>query len=112
MQPMGKLACALCLLLVACSAPKPTTPSLTPEAAAELLHYNSKAENWLTYIRKQDPSCTYRLDLPDQTAHPAELDLDHIVTCGNRPSPKEFDASVIFQYDPSTQKWTVTRFSD
>jgi hypothetical protein len=110
---MSKLACALCFFFVACSAPKPTTPSLTPEAANQLLHYNNKAEDWLTYIRKHDPSCTYRLDLPDQTAHPSELDLDHIVRCGgNRPSPKEYDASVIFQYDPATQKWIITRFSD
>ena len=109
---MTKVLCALCVLMVACSPPKPTTPSLTPEMATQLLHYNNKAENWMIYVRKQDPSCAYKLDLPDQTAHPAEIDLDHIVLCGNRPSPKEFDAAVSFEYDTAAQKWVIKRFSD
>lgn len=100
------------LLFAACSAPpKPKTPSLTPENAAELLHYNAKAQTWITYVKKQNPSCDYRLDLPDQTTGPAEIDLDHIVVCGNRPSPKEFDAAVSFAFDPTSQRWVITRFS-
>lgn len=103
-------AVSLLLLLVACGAPKPRVPSLTPEEANSLLHYNPKAETWLIHVRKQDPSCEYRLDLPDQTSQPTAIDLDHIVYCGNRPSPVEFNAAVSFAYDPQTQKWTITRF--
>ncbi len=102
---------SLLLLLAACSAPpKARVPSLTPEGANSLLHYNPKAETWLIHVRKQDPSCEYRLDLPDQTSQPTEIDLNHIVYCGNRRSPVEFDAAVSFAYDPQTQKWTITRF--
>lgn len=99
------------LLLCACSPPKPKTPSLTPENAAELLHYNGKAQSWITYVKRQDPSCDYRLELPDQTTGPTEIDIDHIVTCGNRPSPKEFDATVSFAFDPISQRWVITRFA-
>lgn len=108
---------ALCFVLlsfvVACSAPppKPRTPALTPEIAASLLHYNSRAETWLLHVRKNDASCGYRLDLPDQSSNPTEIDLSHIVVCGNRPAPKEFDASVSFAYDKNQQRWVVTRFA-
>jgi len=109
---MGKLACvALLALLCACTPPKPTTPSLTPEAAAALLRYNSKAETWMIHVKKADASCEYRVDLPDQTNHPTELDVAHIVYCGGRPSPTEYDASVSFSYDPQAGHWVITRFS-
>jgi hypothetical protein len=101
------------LLLAGCSAPPPPpTPALTTQNATELLHYNNKADNWLKYVKKHDPSCEYKLELPDQTSHPAAVDLDHIVWCGNRPSPKEFDASVQFVYDKAAQHWVILRFSD
>lgn len=105
--------CALfgSLLLAACSPPKPTTPSLNPEQANALLHYNNKAEDWMIYVRKNNPTCQYTLDLPDQSSHPTQIDLDHIVTCGGRPSPKEFDASVSFVYDDNQHKWVIKRFS-
>lgn len=103
---------SVALVLGACSPPKPRVPSLTPEGANELLHYNPKAETWMIHIKKQDPSCEYRLDLPDQTSQPTSIDLDHIVYCSNRPSSKEFDAAVSFAYDPQAQKWVIARFSD
>ena len=99
------------LVLTACAPPKPTTPALTPEVANQLLQYNNKAKDWLIYVKKQNPGCEYELDLPDQNTAPTQIDLDHIVVCANRPSPKEFDAAVSFAFDPNTQKWTVTRFS-
>jgi hypothetical protein len=102
---------AISFLFVACSEPKPTTPALTPEEANQLLHYNNKAENWMIYVKKNNPSCTYQLDLPDQTSHPTTVDLDHIVSCGGRPSPMEFDAKVSFAYDKDHQKWVIIRFS-
>jgi hypothetical protein len=103
------LICAL--LLAACSPPPPPTPSLTPQNAAELLHYNNRAENWLKFVKKHDPTCGYKLDIPDQSSHPAAIDLDHIVWCANRPGPKEFDASVQFVYDKAAQRWVILRFN-
>lgn len=104
-------ALAAVFLLASCGPPKPTTPALNPEQANSLLHYNSRAENWMIYVHKNNPSCEYTLDLPDQSSHPIQIDLDHIVTCNGRPSPKEFDASVSFAYDPDQHKWVVKRFS-
>ncbi len=113
MHHMSKVAClAFLLVLAACSTPpKPTIPSLTPEGAAQLLHYNAKAETWMVHVKKQNAACEYKLDLPDQTTHPTELDLQHIVYCGGRPSTTELDASVSFVYDPDKQQWTIARFS-
>ncbi len=111
-RTMVKASCFICALLFsACSSPPPPTPSLTPENASSLLHYNNKAENWLKYIKKHDASCDYKLDLPDQTSHPTAIDLDHIVWCASRPGPKEFDASVQFVYDKAAQHWVILRFS-
>jgi hypothetical protein len=104
-------AVAALICLAACGPPKPTIPALNPEQAASLLHYNNKAVNWMIYVRKNDPSCRYTLDLPDQTSHPTQIDLDHIVTCGGRPSPIQFNASVSFAYDPGQHRWVVKRFS-
>lgn len=100
----------LLLLAASCGPPKPRVPALTPQEAQTLLNYNPKAETWMIHVKKTDPSCEYRLDLPDQTSQPTSIDLDHIVYCGNRPSPREFDAAVSFVYDPQTQRWTITRF--
>jgi hypothetical protein len=100
------------VLLVACGAPpKSDIPSLNPEQAAELLHFNHRADNWITYVKKHNPACGYRIDLPDQSNHPAEIDIPHAVWCGNAPSPKEFDASVVFTYDTDAKKWTISRFA-
>lgn len=76
-----------------------------------LLRYNPKAQTWITYVKKNNSSCDYKLELPDQMAQPTSIDLDHIVSCGGRPSPKEFDASVSFEFDKNTQKWAITRFA-
>lgn len=100
------------VLSVGCGAPpKSTVPALTPQTAGELLQNSAKAQNWITYVKKQNASCEYQLELPDQSSQPTEIDLTHIVQCGGRPSPKEYDASVIFEYDKATQKWSITRFS-
>ncbi len=102
----------LTLLLTACGdPPKPTTPALTPETAAQLLHYNSKAEVWLAHVKKENASCEYKLDLPSQMSNPVQIDLDHIVWCGGRPSPRELSASVTFEYDKAAGHWTVARFA-
>jgi hypothetical protein len=107
-----KIFCAAGILFcAACGDPKPATPALTPQLAAELLHYNNSAENWIKSVKQRDPSCEYRLDLPDQTPKPTEIDLTHIVWCGNSPGPREFDASVSFEYDKAAQRWVIKRFS-
>ena len=110
---MNKFFCVVCiLLLAACSSPpKPTIPALTPQAAGELLHYSNKADDWLKYVKRRDPSCEYRIELPDQSNHPEQIDLGHIVWCGNRPSPKEFDASISFVYDRDAKRWVISRFA-
>lgn len=113
---MRAFSCLPCVaglfFFTACSTPpKPVVPALNPQQAASLLHYNSKAETWLIHVRKQDPSCEYQLDLPGQLNHPTEIDLNHIVVCGGRPAPMEFNASVSFAYDKDQQRWVITRFS-
>ena len=104
---------SIMLFLTACSAPpKPQVPSLTPEVANQALHYDAGAQNWLAHAQKQDPSCAYTLDIPDQSSQPTELDFTHIVKCGGRPAPLELDASVSFEFDKAAQHWVVKRFSD
>lgn len=97
-------------VLVSCTPPKPQTPALTPQAAASLLQYNAKAKTWLIHVQKENPTCVYKLDLPDQTSHPTTLDVDHIVSCGGRPSPRALDATVTFTYDEAAGRWAVSRF--
>ncbi len=113
---MKKLSVASSLfffMLAGCSEPpKPQIPALTPEIANQLLHSNSKAEVWLVHVKKQNPACGYTLDIPDQTNHPTQLDLSHVVKCAGRDAPLEFDASVSFAYDREAQHWTILRFSD
>jgi hypothetical protein len=99
------------LFCVACGPQEPVTPALTPQLAGELLHYNNNAENWLTHVKKQNPSCAYQLDLPAQTSHPTQIDLAHIVSCGGAPSPMEFDASVSFEYDKQAKHWVIKLFT-
>lgn len=108
----GVAAACLVLSFIGCGAPpKPTVPALTPENAASLLQNYGKAQTWISYVKKQNASCGYQLDLPDQSAQPTTIDLDHIVRCGGAPSPKEFDASASFAYDSDAHKWVVTRFA-
>ncbi|MFL6414704.1 MAG: hypothetical protein ACJ74Y_03410 [Bryobacteraceae bacterium] len=108
---MNKTFFALGLVVLAsCTPPKPQTPALTPQAAAGLLQYNAKAKTWLMHVQKENPTCSYTLDLPDQTAHPTTIDVNHIVSCGGRPSPRALDATVTFTYDAQAGHWVVLRF--
>jgi hypothetical protein len=112
-NPIIKAVAAVCwvFLLGACSSPpKPTTPALTPGTAAALLQVNSKAKNWLEHVKKDNASCDYKIELPDQSNHPSVIDLNHLVTCGGRPSPRALDASVSFAYDKDAGHWVITRF--
>jgi hypothetical protein len=98
-------------LLIGCSQPKPEIPSLTPEQASAMLRVDNKARAWMEFVKKNTTGCEYKLELPSQHNQPTEIDLDHIVSCNGRPSPKEFDASVVFEYDAAQQHWIVKRFS-
>jgi len=110
---MRKWLCFACLaLLLGCTKPKATTPALTPETAAELLRYDHKADAWLTYVKnRQSAACQYKLNLPDQTTQPTEVDVQDIVFCGAAPASREFQAAVHFQYDAASGRWLLTRFS-
>jgi len=111
MQRVNKSSFVLGLLVLAsCTPPKPETPALTPQSAAALLQYNAKAKTWLIHVQKENPTCGYKLDLPDQTSHPTIVDVDHIVSCGGRPSPRALDATVTFKYDEAAGRWVVSRF--
>lgn len=99
------------LLAASCSQPKVEIPALTPQAAATLLSFNSKAKVWMEHVRKEDPACEYKIELPDQTNHPTTLDVDHAVSCGGKQSPRALDASVTFVYDAAAGHWTISRFS-
>jgi hypothetical protein len=103
---------AVCFLLAACSdPPKPQTFSLTPETAHQALRYDARAETWLAHAKKQNPTCTYELEIPDQSNHPSELDFSHIMKCSGQTAPRELDASVSFMFDKASQHWVITRFS-
>jgi hypothetical protein len=64
----------------------------------------------MKFIQNQGGSCKYTINLPDQSGHPETIDVDHAVTCGGRPAPKMFDATVSFEYDKAAGRWLITRF--
>ncbi|HEX4807804.1 MAG TPA: hypothetical protein VH325_02675 [Bryobacteraceae bacterium] len=102
---------ATLLIAAACGPPPPAPiPSLTPLQAQELLNQDRKAQNWMKFITSQGGSCQYSIDLPDQSGHPSTIDINHVVTCGGRPAPKMFDATVSFAYDKAAGRWVITRF--
>ncbi|HEX7361233.1 MAG TPA: hypothetical protein VF283_12150 [Bryobacteraceae bacterium] len=98
---------------LACGGPprRPSAPALTPQTAGGLLNYSGEAQKWLTYVRGQDPSCTYNVDLPSQKTHQTEIDLSNIVVCGGHPAPIQYQADVSFAYDAATNAWVIKRFS-
>jgi hypothetical protein len=107
------LAAALGLFaLFSCTGPpKPTTPALTPENAAQLLNFDERAQRFIVGVKIKNPNCEFRLILPDQVPPLTQIDLEHIVMCSNRPAPLEFDAGATFIYDPAVGKWKLKRFS-
>jgi hypothetical protein len=94
----------------ACSSPPPQHPALGPGAAQELLRYNTRAANHLKYIKSQDPTCEYRLQLPDQGHHPDSVQVDHIAFCSGRNDLKAFDARVEFTWNKAENKWEISYF--
>lgn len=97
--------------LASCSPPKEVTPALTPENAQALLNANERAITWIKYVQKQDYSCQWHVELPDQSAHPTEIDVNHIVLCRITKNPRELDASVQFVFDKDQKRWLISVFS-
>lgn len=104
------LAAAL-LLEVACAPSKPEVPALTPQAAAALLQLNPKSKNWLERVKKDNPACEYKIELPDQSAHPTVIDIERAITCGTQPAPRALNATVSYTYDQAAGHWVISRFS-
>jgi hypothetical protein len=98
------------VLLVSCSPPQEPIPALTPENAQALLNANDRATTWIKYAKKQDYSCEWHIALPDQSAHPTEIDVDHIVLCRVTRNPRELDASVQFVFDKDQKRWVISSF--
>jgi hypothetical protein len=98
------------LFQAACSSPKPTHPALSPTVAQELLRYNTRAANHLKYIKSQDPTCVYQVNLPDQSNHPDFVVVDHISFCSGRNDLKQFDARVEYQWNKTENKWEISHF--
>lgn len=98
------------LLAASCSPPEERTPALTPENAVALLQAHGRAKDWITYAQKQDSTCEWHLELPDQSAHPVEIDVDHIIQCRVTRNPRELDASVQFTFDRVEKRWTISAF--
>ena len=110
---MKKTAAALCVLamtLVSCGPPPEKTPALTPENAVALLQINNKAKDWLAYAQKQDSTCQWRLDIPDQASHPTEVEVSHIMNCRVTTSPRALDASVTYTFNKAEKRWELTQF--
>lgn len=98
------------MILASCTAPPPEHPSLTPLTANELLHNDTKAQNRLKEIKRQDRTCEYKFDVPaDQASHPDWVQIDHVVTCSGNSHPAAYDASIEFQYNKKTNQWEITR---
>ena len=95
------------LLLLACNPPPPPHPALSPGTAETLLRYDSRAAAHLQTLKHQDPTCIYRVVLPDQTAHPQSISVEHIAFCSGRNDLKAFDTRAEFEWDKAAGKWTL-----
>ena len=96
---------------VACGPPPEVTPALTPENAVALLQNDNKATGWMTYARKQDSTCQWRIEMPDQSNHPLTVEVAHIMNCRVTSSPRALDARVAFTYNKAEKRWELTQFS-
>jgi lactam utilization protein B len=76
-----------------------------------LLNLDSKAKNWLTHVQKENPACGYHVEIPDQSNQPTTIDVEHVVSCGGKPAPRDLDATVSFRWDPQVGHWVISRFS-
>jgi len=96
---------------VACGPPPEVTPALTPENAVALLQNDNKAKGWMTYALKQDSTCQWKMDIPDQSSHPIEVEVAHVMNCRVTSSPRALDARVVFTFNKTEKRWELTQFS-
>ena len=95
---------------MACGPPPEVTPAFTPENAVALLQIDGKAKDWLTYAQKQDSTCQWRMEIPDQSNHPVEVEVAHIMNCRVTTSPRALDASATFTFNKAEKRWELTQF--
>jgi hypothetical protein len=105
-----RLIFAPLILLMGCTEKAPPHPALSPLAAERLLHYDTRAQNRLKSIQKQDRTCDFKIQLPDQSTHPTVVEADHVVTCGGRNDLKAFDANAEFQWNKAQKRWELSHF--
>ncbi len=113
MRRMTKMIGLLALIAtvsVSCGPGPEVTPALTPENAVALLQIDGKAKDWLAYAQKQDSTCQWRLEIPDQASHPVEVEVAHIMSCRVTTSPRALDASVTFTFNKAQKRWELTQF--
>jgi hypothetical protein len=96
------------VFVLACSSTKPPEhPPLSPTIAEQLLHYDTRADNHLKNLKRLDPTCVYKLQLPDQSTHPESIEIDHIAFCSGRNDLKAFDTRADFQWNKAAGKWEL-----
>ena len=61
-------------------------------------------------MKTQNPTCEFKVILPDQSSHPDTVTVDHVVNCGGRTDLKEFDSNVEFQWNKTTNEWELSYF--
>ncbi len=111
MTKMVGFLAAIATVSVACGPPPEVTPALTPENAVALLQNDNKAKGWMTYALKQDSSCTWKMEIPDQASHPTEVEVAHVMNCRVTSSPRALDARATFTFNKREKRWELTQFS-
>jgi hypothetical protein len=110
MTKTASLLAAVAIVLVACGPPPQVTPALTPENAVALLQSDNKAKAWMIYARKQDSTCQWQMEISDQSNHPVEVEVAHIMNCRVTTSPRALDASATFTFNKAEGRWELTQF--
>jgi hypothetical protein len=105
------LLAAVTIVSGACGPPPEVTPALTPENAFALLENDNKAKDWMTYARKQDSTCAWKMEIPDQSSHPIEVEVAHIMNCRVTTSPRALDARATFTFNKREKRWELSQFS-
>jgi hypothetical protein len=104
------LLLALAALCASCTPQVPPHPALAPITAERLLHYDARAQNRLKHIKSEDPTCDFKVLMPDQSNHPDSIEANHVVSCGGRTDLKQFDANAEFRWNKERGQWELAYF--